>query len=51
MIKNFAIFNDENDLVMIRDNFRTEKEAEKYMFDNNLIGEYFFIGECDDLEN
>lgn len=49
-IKNFAVFNDEKDLVMVQDGFRTHEEARKYALDNNLTGEYYFIGECDDLE-
>lgn len=51
-MKNFAILNDENtfNLVMIKDDFRTKKEAEIYMEKNNLIGEYYFIAELDDIE-
>lgn len=49
-IKNFAVFNDEKDLVMVQDGFRTQGEAREYILNNNLTGEYYFIGECDDLE-
>ncbi|MFR2889554.1 MAG: hypothetical protein ACLTDM_15295 [Clostridium butyricum] len=48
-MKNFAIFNDEEELVMIKDDFRTREEAQQYMTKNGLIGEYYFIGECDDI--
>lgn len=50
--KNFAIFNDEdfNNLIMVEDNFRTEEDAEKYANENGLVGEYYFVGECDDVE-
>ena len=49
--KNFAILNDEEDLIMIQDDFRTREEAETYAKENNLVGEYYFVGQCDDIED
>lgn len=50
MKNNFAIFNDEEDLIMIQDDFKSKEEAEKYSKEHDLIGEYYFIGQCDDLD-
>lgn len=52
MRKNFAILNDEdiNNLIIIKDDFRTEEEAKTYAEKNNLVGEYYFIGELDDIK-
>lgn len=49
--RNYAIFNDENELEMIKDNYRTRKEAEEVLKANGLENDdNYFVGRCDDIE-